>query len=162
LGNLFARTATLVSKLREQGNEIPACAQRPADTKDWGGAVWEVSIKQLWSDYSDCLGRYEFDKAVGVLVGQIGKMDQYLAEQKPWKTMKEEPETSALVLYNVIENLRHIAIMLFPFMPKTAAEIYRRIGLDIKDLKNLEEESVFGLWNPANKIEVGESLFPRL
>jgi methionyl-tRNA synthetase len=162
LGNLFARTATLVSKLREQGNEIPTCAQRPADTKDWGGAVWDEPTKRLWNNYVGQLADYNFDRAIGVVIEQVGKMDQYLAEEKPWKTMKEDATTSGVVLYNVIENLRHIAIMIYPFMPKTAAEIYRRIGLDIKDLKNLEQESVFGLWSPANKIEVGESLFPRL
>lgn len=162
LGNLVARTTTLAGKLRAGGNEIPECCQRPEDINNWGGKTWDQATGILWEKYEAYMNSHEIDKALGLVVEQVSKIDQYLAEEKPWKTIKTEPEKAGIVLYNALENLRLIAIMLLPFMPTSAEQILSRIGLKAQDLSSLEKEKEFGRWQVKLPISKGDSLFPRL
>lgn len=164
IGNLVARTTTLINKLRDSGNEIPDCCKRPVDTSDWGGSRWESDVDSAWSEYQKSLSDCSIDKSLALAMGMVAKMDQYLADNTPWKTMKDNPEEAAIVLYNTAEHLRHIALMMQPFMPDTSEEILRRLGLNhVEEYgKGLDELKKFGLWDPRLEVEKGEPLFPRL
>lgn len=153
LGNLLSRSITLVNKVREGGAPLPEYKE---------DKEWEKSAEEMWQEFEKAMEEKMFDTAIAVPISQVSKMDQYLATEKPWQTMKENPEEAASVLCKVIESIRHIAIMLLPFMPQAASEILDRISYPEKNLKSLEEEKVFGLWPSDSKVEKGEPLFKRL
>jgi len=69
-----------------------------------------------------------------------------------------------VVMYNILERIRHISIMLYPFMPATAEEIMRRLGLDpeIEFKKDFKDLIKWGGLSPETKVDKGEPLFPRL
>jgi methionyl-tRNA synthetase len=67
------------------------------------------------------------------------------------------------LLYVLAETIRHIALMLWPFMPETAETILSRLGAT-HDLgkEPLSELQTWGLLKPGTKVTKGEPLFPRL
>jgi len=67
------------------------------------------------------------------------------------------------LLYVLAETIRHISLMLWPFMPETAENILARLGVT-HDLgkEPLSELQTWGLLKPGTKVSKGEPLFPRL
>ena len=51
--------------------------------------------------------------------------NQYADQQEPWKLVKTDKDAAAKVLFDLLEPLRAAAILLKPFMPRSAETIYR-------------------------------------
>ena len=51
--------------------------------------------------------------------------NQYVEKMKPWALVKTDREAAKKVLYDLVEQLRCAAILLKPFLPRTAESIYR-------------------------------------
>ena len=94
IGNLVARSITLINKLRDSGFDIPDFCQRPNDVKGWSGQKWDEPTEIMWEKYQAFFNAYDIDKSLNIIVFQISRMDQYLAEKKPWKTLKNNPENT--------------------------------------------------------------------
>jgi methionyl-tRNA synthetase len=78
--------------------------------------------------------------------------------------IKKKDDKSAIIMYNVIERIRHIAIALNPFLPETSEKIFATLGLNIEEelSKDFKENKKFGLLNNKLKVKKGDVLFPRL
>jgi methionyl-tRNA synthetase len=55
----------------------------------------------------------------------LAPADQYLDRTAPWKLVKTDVPAAKRVLYDTVEQLRAAAILLKPFLPRTAETIYR-------------------------------------
>ncbi len=55
----------------------------------------------------------------------IRRSNKYIDETMPWALAKDENGRERLkaVLYNLVESIRYIAVMLKPFMPETSEKI---------------------------------------
>jgi methionyl-tRNA synthetase len=66
------------------------------------------------------------------------------------------------VLYHGAETLRILGLALYPFMPQTAQEMVRQLGLTV-DLSNpAADELNWGYLKPGTRIAKGNPLFPRI
>jgi methionyl-tRNA synthetase len=66
------------------------------------------------------------------------------------------------VLYHAGETLRILSLVLYPFMPHTAQEMARQLGLTV-DLANPQPDELnWGFLPPGTKIVKGAPLFPRI
>jgi methionyl-tRNA synthetase len=167
LGNLVARTFTLTSKLKEAGLEIPACVKRPEteeELKEWGGMAFEDEVSGAWQEYNQYMKDYNLNKALEVVIEQQRNLDNYISEKKPWIMLKEKDEKTGIVLYNVLDKIRLMSLMLWPFLPETAEKIWSYLGLDYDDIGklNIEEQMKFGLLEPSTEFNKQEPLFPRI
>jgi methionyl-tRNA synthetase len=92
-------------------------------------------------------------------------VNRYVDTTAPW-TLAKNPEHSARldqVLYNGCEALRAIGLLVFPFLPRTGREIWRRLGIGRPaDEGKLEELQTWGGLPAGAQTERGESLFPRI
>jgi methionyl-tRNA synthetase len=69
----------------------------------------------------------------------------------------------AFVLYNTLEAIRVMALLVAPVMPTTSAEVFRRLGMgEVFDTSDLRAAARWGGLPAGNRITVGEPLFPRL
>ncbi|OGF27327.1 methionine--tRNA ligase [Candidatus Falkowbacteria bacterium RIFOXYB2_FULL_34_18] len=167
IGNLVARSITLADKMRLAGLSIPVCVERP-DTeeklKKWGGRILNKDINKNWKDYKNHMKNIEIDKALEVVMNEQKYLDGYITEHQPWVMIKEGNKDTGIIMYNILERLRHVALMLFPFMPEVSEKIITRLGLDFHEeiSKNLEDNIKFGLLKSDTKAQPGDSLFPRL
>lgn len=72
--------------------------------------------------------------------------------------MKDRKELDA-VIYNALETIRIISILLYPFMPQTAERIAEQIGFE-KDFS--EKRLKWGLLKAGTKVNRGDVLFRKV
>ena len=96
----------------------------------------------------------------------VSRSNKYIDETAPWKLAKNPDQKSELAatLYNLVESLRVISIMISPAMPLTSRKIWKQLGLD--STKNFDEVQLDDIENLriefGHRIEKPEQLFPRI
>ena len=83
----------------------------------------------------------------------IRDTNKYVNDTAPWKLSGDELGN---VLYNLVERIRVIAILLTPFLPETSEEIFRQLGIKSQKL----DECRIGKF--SGKIKKGSYLFNKV
>jgi methionyl-tRNA synthetase len=157
LGNLLNRTVAMIDKYfdgivkKEQADETPYDeALRTFRTE---------TVKK----YEEAMDKMEFSVALTALWQFIGRTNKYIDETEPWVLAKDESKRNQLasVMYHLAESLRHIAVLLKPFLTKTPDKIFAQIGVEDDHLKNWESIHKFGQLEEV-RVQKREPLFPRL
>jgi methionyl-tRNA synthetase len=155
LGNLLSRTITMIE--RYCGGKIP-----PAH----GG--WETHenllqhmVQEAAQQFEEKLKSLHFHRALESLWQVIQAADQYIESQQPWKLAKDPSRRDRLeqVLYAVAETLYQIAYYLSPFMPDTACDMLRQLGMAGREPKGLPG---WGSLVSGAPVQKGNALFPRI
>jgi methionyl-tRNA synthetase len=158
LGNLLSRTLTMLQRYCQ------GLVPQPIQTGATGNPLAEAAAK-LVPDLDPLLNELAFHKALSRLWEYVRLANRYVDEQAPWALARNPAERQQLdtVLYNQIESLRIIALLLFPFMPHTAASMWRQLGLQ-EDIatQRLATAMLWGGTPPGTPIAPGAQLFPRI
>lgn len=117
LGNLLMRVIVLTEKNFE--GKIPD--QGKLESVDDNLIKFSYIAKEV----DDLMLKYECNKALDKVWSFVRECNKYLNETEPWKQDKERNKT---ILYNLIESLRIISILLQPFVPETAKKVLGQIG----------------------------------
>ncbi len=169
LGNLAARTFSMISKYREgnipegkitEENYIHA---RRAGLDPDGGEIVSV-LEHARDEFVRRFDKFEFSHALETLWTVIARIDKMITETKPWVLANDEKQAETLnaVLYRACETLRWLSVMLYPVMPESAEKIYKQIGLS-EDISKLDPANlVWGDLEPGTAIGDTESVFPRI
>lgn len=155
-GNLFSRVANMTKKYF--GSHVPSADDGICNP------LREIS-DGLYVQYDEAMSLVDFTKATQAVQKLAGRVNLYVEESAPWNLAKDEGKGAELasVIYNSLEAIRIIALYFAPFMPKTSAEVYRRLGLgDVFAVEDIEAESKWGRLPAGNVVEIGDALFPRL
>ena len=158
LGNLLNRTIGMQKKyfnlevvLNEANEEIDN------ELKD----LWNKTLKEL----DRHMNEYQFSEALKDIWKFISRLNKYIDECEPWKLAKEEDKKDRLstVMYNLVEGLYKIAIIISPFMPQTAQKMINQLGLieDVTKVK-LKKFKEWGIYPIGNKLKDPEPIFPRI
>jgi len=106
-----------------------------------------------------------FSKALS-LIWEIAKLTNlYIDKSAPWSLAKDKSKEGECrtVLYNVLDTLRIITILVFPFIPQSAKKMWNQLGIEEELEKQiLDEESIKKGIIPGTKIKKGPPLFPRI
>jgi methionyl-tRNA synthetase len=158
LGNLLSRTLTMLERYCQ--GTIP----EPATLQTASNPLAEAASKLLF-DLDPLLNELAFHRALARLWEYVRLVNRYIDEQAPWALARDPAHRRTLdtVLYNQVEGLRIVALLLFPFMPHTAASIWRQLGIqgDIAT-QYLPQATVWGGTPPGTTIQPGAHLFPRI
>lgn len=153
LGNLVSRTITMVEKYFNGEVKAPVIKE-PVD--DELISLAENTVNEV-EKYIDELS---FNNALESIWKLIRRTNKYIDETTPWVLGKEENyDRLSTVLYNLVDTLRIVNILISPFITDTAKKIQIQIGL--KDL-NWEDSRKFGLTEVGTIVKKTENLFPRL
>ncbi len=149
LGNLVARSVALAEKM--QNTKIKMQNEN-------------VKLKIGWDNYISSLDNIIIDKAIEAINNKIKFLDNYITENKPWEMIKNKDKRVGVIMYNILERIRHVAWMVWPFMPEAAEKIWTQLGLDTSEemKKDFKEATKWGGLKPDMKIKKGEVLFPRI
>jgi len=137
LGNLVSRTAGMCKgeyKKSSLDNELNS----------------KLKFKEIKAD----IEKYEFDRALSLIFEYIDECNNYVQRKEPWKLEGKEKQT---VLYNLVDSIRVISILLESFIPGTCEKIRGQFGFDREDFKKVK----FGL-TKSGKIEKSEILFKKI
>ncbi|MDP2967629.1 MAG: methionine--tRNA ligase, partial [Deltaproteobacteria bacterium] len=158
LGNLFSRVISMVNRYFE-GN-IPT----PSAPKEIDQRLQGVSVKVL-AQLPQQMNDLSFNKALATLWEIVSASNKYVDETAPWSLAKEEKDRPRLstVLYQTLESLRIIALLLAPFMPSTSEKMWSQLGMeDNLWEQNLEENVKWGGLKPGRRVAKPTPLFPRI
>jgi methionyl-tRNA synthetase len=159
LGNLLNRTVSMMNKYFD--GVIPAENLEPTEFDDTLKSFAEnVRIK-----YEESMEKMQFSVVLAELWSLVSRTNKYIDETSPWVLAKNEEDRPKLaaVMANLAESLRHIAVMLQPFMTSAPKRIAEQLGLP-EDMLNWNSIIQFGNVIPPNikVVEKGIPIFPRL
>jgi len=119
LGNLYSRVVTLITK--NYGGVLEGTAAWAPETIAPG-----LDLAALIRDVAGHVEACQYNQALQKLVLQyLTPANQYLETHAPWKLVKTDLAAAKKVLFNAVQPLRLAAIVLKPFVPKSAETIYR-------------------------------------
>lgn len=83
----------------------------------------------------------------------LRRANKYIDETAPWVLAKDESKKEVLgtVLYNLLETIRVGAVLLTPFMPSTAASIFKQLNTEAGDLSTVENFGVYAGGNGSRR-----------
>ena len=127
-GNLVNRTVAMQNKYFDGIIQEPTAAQA-IDNELKSFALDTVAKVEK------CFETYRVADAVEAVLNLAKRSNKYIDENAPWALAKDEANKERLgtVLYNLLESIRYIAILLSPFMPETSEKILSQINCNIKD-----------------------------
>jgi len=157
LGNLVSRTLAMVERYRQ--GEIPRPADREAADQELADSALRVAgeMERLFADLS-------FHKALIAIWELINQANKYIDSAAPWALAKDPARAGRLdtVLYQLLEVLRFIAVLICPFLPQTAEKIQSQLGIVDGAGQDLAGLQKWGELAPGGRVQKGESLFPRV
>lgn len=154
LGNLVNRTVAMSNKYFG-GQVMAPTAQEPLDEQLKDAALAAVE------NVDKLLSKYRVSDALEAILSLARRSNKYIDETAPWVLAKDEDKKERLgtVLYNLLESIRFIAILVSPFMPETAEKIFKQINAQVTSYDSLKE---FGGLKAGEKVGTAEPLFSRL
>lgn len=157
LGNLVSRVVAMADKYF--GGKVP----QPKDRAESDQRLIDSAVKTL-ADFKAFFQELAFHKALISVWEFINGANKYIVETEPWVLAKDPAKNGRLetVLYNLLEALRFVAYLVYPFMPDTAGKILDQIGLKDKNTLFFDDIGSWGGLSPGTTIRRGEALFPRV
>jgi methionyl-tRNA synthetase len=156
LGNLISRSTAMLSKYFN--GELTT----PGETTDIDQALQDKFAKQVGvvDGHMEALA---FNKALQAIWELVSAANKYIDDSAPWTLAKDEEQRERLgtVMYNLLEAIRLIGLLVTPFMPETGAKICIILGID-PDNQLLDNHDSWGLLMPGTMIEKAAPLFPRI
>ncbi len=74
---------------------------------------------------SSSLERYRFREAQQELMNVARLGNKYLADEEPWKTIKNDPERTKTIMYVALQVASALAVLSEPFLPHTSEKLKR-------------------------------------
>ena len=154
LGNLLSRTIAMVYKYFDGVIQAPTCKESIDDelinlALSTPGKV-EASIDAL-----------KIPEALESIWTLISRANKYIDETTPWILAKDEEKKERLgtVLYNLLETLRFVSVMISPFLTETSAKIDAQLNTKVTTWESLKE---FNGTVAGDKVVKGDVIFPRI
>lgn len=158
LGNLLHRTLNMIGKFQD-GVVLSPQGESEIDKSLKADAAETVKF------FDENMQKMELSLTIKKVWAFISRANKYIDETAPWALAKDETKKQELanVMYNLVESLRHISVLIEPFMPITAERIWQQLNLPQAFAEvQLDDIRAWG-GTPADlKVGTPEQLFPRI
>lgn len=152
-GNLASRTLSMVE--RYFGGTVPAGPATSSDTDD---------ARDLAAYHSAMDGSrgYLLHEALRSLWLTVQRGNEYVDRRAPWKQAKDPAQRADLeeTLASLVRQLARQALCLYPFMPKTAQDLWQRLGAP-GPIAEQRFSALFELDPAGWRVTKGEPMFPK-
>ena len=153
LGNLVNRSISMANKYFD-GKLTKPSALTEIDT------AFVNDVLAAVKNTEENMDKFRVADAIEDVFALARRSNKYIDETTPWVLAKDENSKDALnaVMYNLIEAIRFIGILLKPFMPETSEKILQQINASNTTWDSLKE---FGTDN-EKQVGTPEVIFARL
>ena len=157
LGNLLHRTLNMIAKFQKGIVNAPR-GDSPIDQS------LKADARSTVDNYINLMDAMELSAAIKNVWQFVSRSNKYIDETAPWKLAKDPSQAQALsnVLYNLVESLRIVAVMISPLMPSTAQKIFEQLNLDPIEQLNIRSIKQFGAFPLDHPVNKPKQLFPRI
>ncbi len=136
LGNLYSRVVRLIAQNYNGELEATAGVEPGVIYTDVDA---ETTVQQVQKHVEAC----QYNQALQRIWQQVlDPANRYADKREPWKLVKADRDAARGVLYDLVEQLRAAAILLKPFLPRTAETIYRSFNFP-QPWEEVRHEDVF-------------------
>ncbi len=93
------------------------------------GRLAEVATASV-QDYQTAMDAFALERGAAAAFRIVDAANEFIASSEPWVLARDAGRADQLsqALFDVAEAIRVAAILLLPIMPRSAAEILRRVG----------------------------------
>ena len=153
LGNLLSRARALIG--RHMDGVLPTPEQEVGDQEVIAeGTALVGRVRRL-------VGELRIFEALETVMQFVRMLNRYFNDEAPWKLAKDPEQHGRLgtVLYNCVEGLRIVSVLMEPAMPGKARQVRIDLGLGDFICADIEE---WGGAQPGTKMPAeAEILFPK-
>ena len=117
---------------------------------------------QAVHEYLRAMEELSFQRALEAAWRVLVAINGYIVSKEPWKHFKESGADEALsrILWNSLESLRIVWVMMAPFMPGSAREALLRLGADPERIQAADLQ--WGQLPNGAPLRVADPIFPRI
>lgn len=158
LGNLLHRTLSMINKYNK------GIIEQPGDIREVDQALIDDATKTI-AEYKNYMDNMKLSDSIKLVWSFISRTNKYIDETTPWVLGKDEARKAELnrVLYDLVESLRTISVMIEPFIPTTARRIWAQLNLPQNfDEIRISDIEGWGKTPVGIQINKPEQLFPRI
>ena len=154
LGNLVNRTIGMVNKYFD-GIVTNTNVTDDID-KDFINEILNLN-KQV----DENINKFRIADSLENIIDAYRRCNKYIDETMPWVLAKDESKHDRLntVLYNLVEAIRIVTVLLQAYLPATAKSIFKQINTDVNEY---ESTFKFGMYQSGTKVNDPEALFMRI
>jgi methionyl-tRNA synthetase len=154
LGNFIHRTLTFINQ------NFNSTVPQPSKFDESDKRTLE-SMRKRVEKTSKSLEKFRLREALRHIISLSHLGNKYLNEKEPWKTIKNNPSSSANTLFVAAQIVKNLAITLEPFIPFTAEKLW-----DLLNLPGAVHEQVWSETEkdllPGHKIDKARPLFSKI
>jgi methionyl-tRNA synthetase len=146
-GNLASRTLAMAVRYRD--GAMPPSEMDPVLVPDFDGLTPRVE---------ELIGKAELTLALEEIWERVRRLNRYVEEQAPWQLAKDDSRAGDLdrVLSTLLEGLRVVAVLLWPYLPASAEKLLAALGAPALELAGAELGS-----GRIERVSTIEPLFPK-
>jgi methionyl-tRNA synthetase len=150
-GNLAQRVLAMIN--RNCAAKVP----EPAASADADERLLMASLG-LVHDVRPLMAAQQFHLALETIWRVVGEANRYVDEQAPWALRRTDQARMRTVLYTLSEVLRHLGILVQPFVPDAAASLLDQLAVPL-DSRNFSDIA----WAPPadRELPAPQGIFPR-
>ena len=154
LGNLVSRTHAMTKKYFDGIVPAPAVTD-PIDDD------LKATVKSAIAKSTELMDAYHVADSLDEIFLMLRRANKYIDETMPWALAKNEEDKPRLatVIYNLLETIRVGAVLLTPYIPATAKNIFDQLGAEKRDFASITE---FGGLEAGKPLGEAFTLFKRI
>ncbi|OYD06380.1 methionine--tRNA ligase [Paludifilum halophilum] len=158
LGNLLHRTLTMVDKYA--GGVVPEPVTGATELDQDQVRLAEETVQKV----EMAMDGMQFSVALASIWELVRGTNRYLEGTMPWELAKDPSKKEVLgsVLYHVLESLRMVSILIQPFLVRTPARMWERLGLTPGEATSWDSLYRFGTFPSGIRVNKQTPLYPRL
>lgn len=152
LGNLLNRTIGMYNKY------MPGYKFSKFESSDEISKNLAIKASSALEEIKKQMFNNNVSSALEVVIELAREANKYIDLAKPWELFKSKDDNKlALVLAHLFETIRYISVLLYSFLPDTAKEIQRQIGIN-----NLSFDTLDTFGRQVCKPQEAKAMFVRI
>jgi methionyl-tRNA synthetase len=151
-GNLAQRVLVMINR------NCAGCVPEPGQFSETDGRLLDAGRKLL-STVRWYMSEQAFHLALEAVWQVVGEANRYVDEQAPWVLNRTDRTRMGTVLYVLAETVRHLAILVQPFVPGAAAKLLDQLAVPeaARSFAALDEAALAA----GTRLPKPEGIFPR-
>lgn len=147
LGNFVNRVLVLTQKY--YGGAVPKLGELTSTDEQ---VIEEMKI--IPSKISQLIYDYKLREAQAEAMNLARLGNKYLAENEPWKLVKERPDRVETIMHIALQITANLSIVLQPFLPKTAQKLSQFLNFESKSWEDAGKVDLLTDGHLSNKPEI--------
>lgn len=121
-----------------------------------------AELKAYPAVIASSIERYRFREALGEMMNVARLGNKYLADEEPWKMIKENPERVKTQMYVALQIASALAVLSEPFLPFTSEKLKRILNISNSELTWNSISETSNLLKAGHQIGQAEILFAQV